>query len=414
MAQIHSPARNTPPLWPPGTVPGINLVDIVIAIAVLLGALHGYRRGLWLSVAQYAGLVIGVVMGAALAPAGIRKLSVPPGSAAALAAILIMLAGGSLGYTFGSLIGGPLRKRLIRAGRPGSAELALGALFSALMMLLTAWFLGVSFSRGPNPGVARLVQSSSVIGTMTSVLPPPPGVLTGVQQTISAAPFPTAFSVAEPGVAKLELPANADTPAVRTAARSVWRVEGHGCGGIVTGSSYPVARGYLITNAHVVAGTSGTTLVQGSSGLTVSASVVLVDTSRDVAILRAPAVSAAGLETGSAQPGTQGAVVGYPGGGAEDVEPAVVNQQQTADGRDIYGQGAVRRNILILQSLVRPGNSGGPLVDLNGRVLGLVFAASSSHPGQAYALTNEEVADDVRLGTSRASRVDASVYDCAV
>lgn len=398
----------------PGSVPAINLVDIVIAIAVLLGALHGYRRGLWLSIAQYAGLVIGMVAGAALAPAAIQKLTVPPGGAAALAAILIMLAGGSLGYTLGSLIGGPLRKRLTRAARPGRAELAGGALFSAVMMLLTAWFLGLSFTRGPNPEVARLVQGSAVVGTMTSVLPPPPSLLGGVQQTVSAAPFPTTFAGTEPGVAKLELPAKADTPAVRTAARSVWRVEGHGCGGIVTGSAYPVARGYLITNAHVVAGTASSTLVQGSSGLTVSATVVLFDPDRDVAVLHAPAITVAGLETGLVQPGTQGAVVGYPGGGAEDVEPAVVNQQQTAEGRDIYSQGLVRRNIVILQSLVRPGNSGGPLLDLNGRVLGLVFAASSSHPGQAYALANEEVADDVRLGTSRANRIDASVYDCAV
>ena len=202
--------------------------------------------------------------------------------------------------------------------------------------------------------------------------------------------------------------------AVRSASLSVGRIEGHGCGGIVTGSAYPVGRGYLITNAHVVAGTSGTTLIQGGTGRTVSASVSLIDPDRDVAILRAPEVTSPALESAPAAPGTQGAVVGYPGGGPEDVEPAVVNQQQMAEGRDIFGKNLVRRNILILQALVRPGNSGGPLLDLNGRVLGLVFAASSSHPGQAYALSNEETADDIREGTARKTRVDASLYDCAV
>jgi S1-C subfamily serine protease len=107
-------------------------------------------------------------------------------------------------------------------------------------------------------------------------------------------------------------------------------------------------------------------------------------------------------------------VIGYPGGGAEDVEAAVVSDQVRAEGRDIYSQQVVDRQILILQSLVRPGNSGGPIVDLNGHVIGLVFAASSTNSTQAYALTNTELQGDINQGSNNTNRIDTSVYSCAV
>jgi S1-C subfamily serine protease len=107
-------------------------------------------------------------------------------------------------------------------------------------------------------------------------------------------------------------------------------------------------------------------------------------------------------------------VIGYPGGGDETVSPAVIDKSTAAEGRDIYSNSLVTRQIWIVESQVRPGNSGGPLVDLQGHVLGLVFAASSSNPSQAYALTNAEVQDDIRQGVTHPQRVDPSGFDCAV
>jgi S1-C subfamily serine protease len=92
----------------------------------------------------------------------------------------------------------------------------------------------------------------------------------------------------------------------------------------------------------------------------------------------------------------------------------VIDSMTDARGRDIYSSGLVDRQIWILESSVRPGNSGGPLVDLQGHVLGMVFAASSSAPSQAYALTNAEVDSDVRQGVSHPQRVDTSGLQCAV
>jgi S1-C subfamily serine protease len=141
---------------------------------------------------------------------------------------------------------------------------------------------------------------------------------------------------------------------------------------------------------------------------------VLFDPQIDVAILYAPQVSAPALEPTQGGRGAQGAVIGYPGGGPESIGPAVIEQGTAAEGRDIYNNALVTRNIWILAAEVHPGNSGGPLVDLNGHVLGLVFAASSTDPEQAYALTSDEVQPDVSAGVGRTARVATENYQCAV
>jgi S1-C subfamily serine protease len=195
----------------------------------------------------------------------------------------------------------------------------------------------------------------------------------------------------------------------------VYRVEGRGCGGVVSGSAYPVAPGYLVTNAHVVSGTSNTTLSQDATRVDgIHATVVLFDPERDIAILWAPQVNAPVPQENSGGRGTQGAVLGYPGGGPEMVSPAVLEQNTDATGRDIYNNALVNRNIWIIGSQVRPGNSGGPLVDLQGHVLGLVFAASSTDPNQAYALSNDEVQPDIQAGVGRTGTVNTANFQCAV
>jgi S1-C subfamily serine protease len=140
--------------------------------------------------------------------------------------------------------------------------------------------------------------------------------------------------------------------------------------------------------------------------------VVVFDPERDVAILYVPRLALAPLNEATARQGTQGAAIGYPGGGNEDVAPAVVSGQLQAEGRDIYGQKLVERNIWIIQAIVKPGNSGGPLVDLDGNVVGVIFAASTSQPGVAYALTDAEVQPDIDQGQGRTEPV--AVGPCAM
>jgi S1-C subfamily serine protease len=392
----------------------INLVDVIIVIALLVGLANGYRRGFWLSLFQYMGMVVGVIVGAALALPLLTALGVSSSTLRPVAAAAILLIAGSAGSTLGYWVSEPLRNAVLRRGIAHPPEMVAGALFSGIAVLSVGWFLGLTFSRGPSPDLAQLVQRSVILRQLDSVFPRPPGFLSGVQRVLAGVPFPQTFAgLAPPAAQPLELPASVDTPQVRAAQASVFRVESRGCGGLVSGSAYPVAPGYLITNAHVVSGTAGTTVSQGT-GRHLNASVVLFDSRRDIAILYAPSVTASPLVAANGARGTQGAVIGYPGGGDELVSPAVIDKMTAAEGRDIYSNSLVTREIWILESQVRPGNSGGPLVDLQGHVLGLVFAASSSNPSQAYALTNAEVQDDVRQGVTHPQRVDTSGLECAI
>jgi S1-C subfamily serine protease len=199
---------------------------------------------------------------------------------------------------------------------------------------------------------------------------------------------------------------------VQHAKQFVVKVTGTGCGGLVTGSGFPIGNGYVVTNAHVVSGTANHR-VDTPGGVGMKAEVVYFDPDRDVALLYVPDYAGAALDLGSGERGTKGAVIGYPGGGPESVQPAVVDGAIEAAGRDIYNQKPVTREIFVISARVRPGNSGGPLVDLQGRVVGIVFATSASQPDQAYALTDDEIAAAVQKVHSPQSPIDTSRLQCA-
>ena len=392
----------------------INLVDLLIVIAALIGLANGYRRGFWLSLAQYLGLLIGVLLGAASARFVLDYLQISNSSARPLGAVLVLVIGGSLGSSIGFALGEPLRRRILRGGVHTSTDSVGGAAFSAFAVLIMCWFLGLSFSRGPVPQIAQQIQRSVLLRGLDTLSPRPPGFLASVSQVLAGVQFPPVFAGLEPvGMpGALPIPASIDTPGVKSAAEVVVKVSSVGCGGIVTGSGFPVGNGYVVTNAHVVSGTSSHTITR-PDGTTMRAEVVLFDPERDVAVLYAPGYTAPGVVFGPGPRGTQGAVIGYPGGGPERTVPAVVDGTISAEGRDIYDQNFVTRQVFVLQASVHPGNSGGPIIDLQGRVLGMVFATSASDPSQAYALTDDEIAPDVRDAEASPAAKDTSRFECA-
>jgi len=391
----------------------IDLIDLVIAAAVLIGLANGYRRGFWLSAAQYAGLVVGVLLGATAATPVLNYLEIHNPVARPLGAVLVLVIGGSLGSSIGFAAGEPIRRRILRTGAHTVTDSVGGAVLSAVAVLIMCWFLGLSFSRGPSQEVAQQIQRSVVLHTLDNVAPRPPAFLASIEGILSGVAFPPVFAGLEPALgAPLPVPASVDTPGVNHAAQSVVKISSLGCGGLVTGSGFPVGVGYIVTNAHVVSGTSDHT-IWTPGGAQLQGTVVYFDPERDVAVLYVAQYRSAPLVLGPAQRGTKGAVVGYPGGGPEQESPAVVDGTIMAEGRDIYSSNTVTRQIFVITARVRPGNSGGPLVDLDGRVLGLVFATSAGDPSQAYALTDDEIAGDIRDALAHPSAKDTTKYPCA-
>jgi len=391
-----------------------NLIDVLILIAALVGLANGYRRGFWLSLAQYFGLLVGVLLGASSARFVLDYLQINNSSARPLGAVLVLVIGGSLGSSIGFAVGEPIRRNILRTGVHTSTDSVAGAALSAFAVLIMCWFLGLSFSRGPSPEIAQQIQRSVLLRGLDTIAPRPPAFLASVAQVLAGVQFPPVFAGLEPSglPSALPIPASVDTPGVKHTADVVVKVSSVGCGGIVTGSGFPVGDGYVVTNAHVVSGTASHSITK-PDGTTMHADVIFFDPGRDVAVLHVPGYTVTGVTFGPAQRGTQGAVIGYPGGARRSTVPAVVDGSISAQGRDIYNANFVTRQIYVLQASVHPGNSGGPLIDLDGRVLGMVFATSASDPNQAYALTDDEIAPDIRDAQANPSLKDTSRYNCA-
>ncbi|MFN2466094.1 MAG: MarP family serine protease [Candidatus Dormibacteria bacterium] len=386
----------------------MNLLDLVIVALIFVALGNGYRRGFSLSSLSYLGLVAGLAIGAVMAPPVERAFATGPTTGPYIALLMLFVAaliGSSLGYAAGE----PIRMRLIRGRDRGRLDSIAGAVFSIFTVLASAWFLAQAFARGPIPAVVSAIERSTILRLIDAEFPRPPAFLMGVQQIIAGVPYPKVFDAIAnpdlPGPVTLD-PAIADNAAVRRAADRTVKIRSLGCGGEVFGSGFPVADSYVMSNAHVVAGTHSTHVLT-PDGRSLPARVVLFDPRRDVSILMVPGLRLQLLPQapGTAARGTTGATIGYPGGGNEVVGAAAVRADLPADGRDIYGDTQVRREIYVLTADIHPGNSGGPLVDGQGRVLGLVFANSTSNPQEGYALTDAEVAPDVSDGVGRVNPV---------
>jgi S1-C subfamily serine protease len=391
----------------------MNILDILIGIALLFSLVGGFRRGLWLTLAHYAGLAGGFIAGARFAPdvvdwAGIEN---PTGRQLAAFGVLILAVflGGSLGFR----LAGPLRRWLTTRRLLGMADSLAGAALSGVVTLIVVWLLTVALARGPLPEVARTIQQSLIARRLDAAIPLPPAFLTRVQQILSGSFLPPIFAGLEPRLPEPVMPpAEAvETDGIRAAAAATVRVQGLGCGGVATGSGFLVEDGLIVTNAHVVSGTTRIT-VAPPGGDAHAATVALFDPQLDLAILRAADVGGMGLTPGNAQSGTIGAVIGYPGGGPQQVSPAQVDQRFTATGRDIYNERVVTREIWSVSANVRPGNSGGPLVDRQGRYIGAVFASSISNPGHAYALAAEEITPNVQRAAGSRRTINTRDFAC--
>jgi S1-C subfamily serine protease len=383
----------------------VGILDLLIVAWAVLAAISGYRRGATLQLAEYVGFAAGLVAGAVVAPA-VASLATTPFWRAVLALLTLFgLAG--LGGGIGMLIG----RRIWAGGRRGALarlDAVVGSVLSIAVVLLVVWFLAYNLVSGPLPAVSRAIDSSAIVRSLESTLPRPPSLLSQTRGLLDRFGFPQVFADLPPLPAgPVRLPAAPGVRAIaRQAAGSTVRIQGRACGAIEEGSGFVVAPGYVVTNAHVVAGVRSP-LVQSSGRADLAATPVLFDPNVDLAVLfvRGPLGPALPLTAEGVPRGAKGAVLGYPAGGPLAAGGAAVRREISAVGRDIYGRATVRRDVYELQAVVRPGNSGGPFVLPSGDVAGIVFAASTTDADVGYALTAGEVRPEIRRGVGRTARV---------
>jgi len=387
----------------------VNLLDLVILAMLGIAGVNGFRRGAALQLTAYAGLLAGLFAGALLAPS-IAGLVASP-LAQAVVAIVVLFALAGIGDAIGWVIGSKFWA-LARQSVFGVADSVAGSFVALVAVLLASWFIGFNLVNGPVPSVSRQIRSSAIIRSLDSFLPRPPSLLAEVRQFLNRFGFPEVFADLPPAPGNpVDVPRNI-RGIVDDAAASTVQIVGAACGAVQEGSGFVAAEHYVITNAHVVAGVRAPQ-VRHPSGSVQAGVTVLFDPRLDVAILFVENTPGPPLQLArrEADRGTPGAVLGYPGGGPLDPEPAAIRRELHAVGRDIYGSSVVERNVYELQADVRPGNSGGPFVVEGGIVAGVVFAASTTEGGVGYALTSQEVIP--RLQRARARTEPVSTDGCA-
>ncbi len=392
----------------------MNALDIVLLVCALVYALTGYQQGFLVGLFATAGLVGGGFLGIQLVPHLLDGLS--ESLTVSVTALMIVLVMAFLGQGLGALIGQQLRRRVV--WRPARLlDAVSGAALSVAAMLVIAWVLGVAASGARLDGINQEVRGSAVLGAVDGAMPGGSDrLLSAFNAVVGSSDFPRYLEPFQPErivPVRPPTPHVAHTAGVRQAGRSVVKVLGDApsCSKTLEGSGFVFAPHRVMTNAHVVAGVKHPIVRLNDTDH--AATVVYYDSATDVAVLAVPDLEATALRfAGSADSGSSAAVLGYPEDGPFDVEPGRIRSEQQLRSPDIYDNGVVTRDTYAVYAVVRQGNSGGPLVAPDGRVLGVVFAASLVDGNTGYALTSGEVARAAANGATSTTRV--STGDCAL
>jgi S1-C subfamily serine protease len=380
----------------------MNLLDGLIILAALAYGFTGFRNGAVVGVLALVGFFSGAIIGAQLAePLGSRLAH---GRAQVPVAIVCVLFLAMLGQLLGTWAGSRIKARFVRnAGR--QLDAGVGSVLGVVSVLLVAWMIAVPLASSPYPSLASEASQSTIVRGVNDVMPDNMRTLYGKLRTyLDQSGFPPVFGDLPSTTIVDVAPPPALSPAekhhVRVAAQSTFKIYGDApsCGRGIEGSGFVVSPHHIMTNAHVVAGTRNVQVVVGGQNL--QATVVLYDPDRDVAMLYVPELDAAKLRfsPAPASTGDPAVVMGYPEDGPLDVRTARVRARTAVSGADIYGNAGVRREVYSIRSLVRSGNSGGPLLAADGTVLGVVFATDLRSHDTGYVLTAGEVASDYAAG----------------
>jgi S1-C subfamily serine protease len=357
----------------------VSVVDLVALGLVVLLAVGGFRRGLLTGVFSLVGLVAGAVIGARIAPTLVGDGEARWAPLVAVGGAVVMA---TVGQTAGTLAGRWTR-RVVAVGPLRPLDSVGGLVLGAVTGLALCWAVGALLLYVPGQTeLRRHVEESAILATLNRELPPDRVIdVVGRVDAFAAIAGPTA-NVDPPDPAVL-----ADDD-VELARDSVVRITGTACGIGVEGSGWIAASGVVVTAAHVVAGVVRPVVDRGD-GRGFEGRVVAFDAENDVAVVHVPALRGLALELAAAEPGTAGALLGYPENRGYAATPVRIGATRSLVGRDAYGNFPTTRHVTAVRGEIRSGNSGGPVVDEAGRVLTTVFGERTGPgTGGGYGVPN--------------------------
>lgn len=382
-------------------------LDVAVLAVAFIAAISGWRSGALGSLLSFVGVLLGAIAGVLLAPHLVSHIAAP--RAKLFAALFLILAlvviGEVAGVVLGRAVRGAIRSRSIR-----TVDSIIGVAVQLVVVLTAAWLLATPLTQSKDqPELAAAVRGSRVLAHVNDVAPPwlktVPKRLSALLNTSGLPAVLEPFSRTPVNPVASPDPELADNPVVQATAPSVVKVRSlaPSCQKVLEGSGFVIAPDRVMTNAHVVAGSNSVQIY--ASGNPLDATVVSYDPAVDIAILAVPNLPPPPLAfaQGDAKTGASVVVLGYPGGGNFTATPARIRELIKLSGPDIYRDPApVTRDVYTIRAGVEQGNSGGPLIDLDGHVLGVVFGAAVDDPDTGFVLTADEVASQLsRIGDTQ-------------
>jgi S1-C subfamily serine protease len=371
----------------------MSWVDLIIVVLVALSALRGFAEGAIRQIVGLAGLVAGFLIGTAIAPS--LSTHVTHAHWRPVLALVIILAMTVIGSTLGGLLGSFIAK-FAHAVMLGPIDRIVGVVVGAVVALVLCWLVAGLLASVTWGSIASQIQQSSILSAMDSVMPPVPNIDARVASLFPNAEFPSIFDqlvqpTLHPYVKPSALPPlveglNAPTNVVKVLASGRCPAETES-----EGTAFFITPDEVVTNAHVVAGHTHFTV----GGL--SAQVALYDPQNDLAVLRVPSGRGTPfiLSTGVPSANTKIQVYGFPLNGSRTRAIGYVEGELRGQGRDIYNQNIVAKTVLALEVNINPGNSGSPVINANGRVVGIIESESLSIVSTAYAIPASTIQSDV-------------------
>lgn len=380
------------------------MVDVALVLLMIVFAISGYRQGFVIGALSFLGFFGGALIGLQLGPMLAQRFA--DGAIRVVVSLIAIFGLAVLGQALTGWLGTHLRHAITsRTGR--RLDDVGGALVSLVAVLVVAWLVAVPLASSSVPWLASAVRNSALLDGVDKVLPEQAQALSDtLRETVDTNGFPDVFGGLAPTRAREVAapdPALAGSRVVANARQSVVKVLGSApsCGRRIEGSGFVYARERVMTNAHVVAGTRTVSIeVEGERH---DGRVVVYDPERDLAVIYVPELEAPVMPfaPGPADIEDDAIVLGFPLDGPYNAQSARVRDVGDITGPDIYDAADVTREIYTIRALVRSGNSGGPLVDREGVVLGVIFAAAADDRNTGFAVTAQEAAPVAENGIQR-------------
>ena len=371
-------------------------LDIAVLAVAFIAAISGWRSGALGSLLSFVGVLLGAIAGVLLAPHLVAHVSAP--RAKLFAALFLILALVVVGEVAGVVLGRAVRGA-IHSNSVRFFDSLVGVGVQLVVVLVAAWLLATPLtSSAGQPNLAAAVRGSRVLAQVNDFAPDwlktVPKRLSSLLDTSGLPQVLEPFSRTPVAAVAAPDAALANNPVVTNTEPSVVKIRAiaPSCQKVLEGSGFVLSPDRVMTNAHVVAGANSVTVE--ASGNPYDATVVSYDPTVDIAILAVPNLPAGPLAFANAPvtSGTEAVVMGYPGGGGFVATPARIRELIELSGPDIYRSATINREVYTVRASVEQGNSGGPLIDLNGQVLGVVFGAAVDDNDTGFVLTAKEVA----------------------